>query len=78
MSDLQESIAELLADKSLRGEARVIALADLLDAGPVFEVWPLKTRVEVEQVEAYGLTIGLDANGDACRVEFPWGADTDG
>jgi hypothetical protein len=35
----------------------------------------LGARVQVEQVEAYGLTIGLDANGNAVTVEFPYGAE---
>lgn len=76
--DLYEAIAEVLADRSLKGESRVDALAALLGEGPVYEVWPRKTRVEVRMVEAYGLKLGLDANDEACRVEFPWGADTDG
>lgn len=76
--DLRESIAAVLADRSLRGEARIDALAALLDDDPLFEVWPRKTKVEVREIEAYGLKLGLDANDEACRVEFPWGADTDG
>lgn len=76
--DLYESIAAVLSDRSLRGESRIDALAALLDDGPVYEVWPRKTKVEVREIEAYGLKLGLDANDEACRVEFPWGADIDG
>jgi len=77
MSDLYDAIAKVLSDGSLRDGARIDALAELLDSGPVFEVWPRKTRVEVREVEAYGLKLGLDANDEATRVEFPWGADLD-
>jgi hypothetical protein len=30
-------------------------------------------RIPVETVEAYGLTISVDANGNAVEVSSPWG-----
>lgn len=31
-------------------------------------------RVAIEHVEVYGLEIGVDANGNASTVQFPYGA----
>lgn len=31
-------------------------------------------RVPIEHAEVYGLRIGVDANGNAATVEFPYGA----
>ena len=31
-------------------------------------------RVAIETVRAYGLSIGVDGNGNATRVDFPYGA----
>ena len=31
-------------------------------------------RVAIETVQAYGLSIGVDGNGNAARVDFPYGA----
>lgn len=33
------------------------------------------TAVGIETVEAYGLTLKLDANGDAAQITFPYGAE---
>ena len=41
----------------------------------VYAVTVEKSRMGVETIQAYGLTITLDANGDAARVEFPHGAE---
>lgn len=41
----------------------------------VHEVEVVGARVQIEQVEAYGLSIGLDANGNAVTVGFPYGAE---
>lgn len=32
-------------------------------------------RVAIEEVTIYGLVIGVDANGNASTVDFPYGAD---
>jgi hypothetical protein len=74
---MRDDIAEILNDRKLRGDARIDALEALFDP-EIYEAWPHKTRVEVEQVQAYGLELGLDANGEACRVTFPYGAQIDG
>jgi hypothetical protein len=74
---LEQEILSILRSRLPRAE-QVAMLIDLFPEpdGPVVdEVWPRQTRCEVERVEAYGLTLGLDANGDACRVEFPYGAE---
>lgn len=73
---LADDVRGILDNRSLRGEARIAALVALLDP-VVYEVWPRKTHAEIDSVEAYGLSIGLDANGYACAVEFPYGAETD-
>lgn len=56
-------------------EDKIREIVKYIESGDEIEIaWPNRTRVEVEQVEAYGLVLGVDANGEACRVEFPWGA----
>lgn len=76
-SDLAARIREALVGKTKRDE-QVAAMVELIEAEReidfVWEVYPDRTRVEVERAEAYGLTFGLDANGEACRVNFPYGA----
>lgn len=73
---MHDEIRAILDDRKLRGEARVEALAALFDPF-VYEVYPMKTHVEVEQVTVYGLELGVDANGYASRVLFPDGAEID-
>lgn len=76
-SDLGARIRDALVGKTKRDE-QVAAMVAFVEGEKevdfVYEVYPDRTRVEVERVEAYGLTIGLDANGEACRIEFPYGA----
>jgi hypothetical protein len=79
MSDdnLAARVRDALVGKTKRDE-QVAAIVELIEGEAevdfVWEVYPDRTRVEVEQVEAYGLTLGVDANGEACRVNFPYGA----
>jgi len=44
-------------------------------AEEVHEVDVVGSRVVVETVEAYGLVIGVDANGNAATITFPHGAE---
>jgi len=76
--ELAKRVREALVGKTKRDE-QVAAIVELIKDGEggfdfVWEVYPDRTHVEVEQVEAYGLTLGIDANGEACRVNFPYGA----
>ena len=78
---LAATVREALVGKTKRDEQvkAIVALIEGLDRVDfVWEVYPDRTRVEVEQVKAYGLTLGIDANGEACRVEFGYGAYLDG
>jgi hypothetical protein len=74
---LAADIREALVGKTKRDE-QVAAMVELIEGLDrvdfVWGVYPDRTRVEVERAEAYGLTFGLDANGEACRVNFPYGA----
>jgi hypothetical protein len=47
--------------------------AHLFENGWVTKVEVHHARVGVETVEAYGLIITLDANGNAVDVSSPWG-----
>lgn len=71
-ADLEQDIQAILRSEQPRAE-QVTALAELLTVGAIGEVTLPTTRVEVERVEAYGLVLGLDAAGNAVRVEFPNG-----
>lgn len=76
-SELAGRIRDALVGKTKRDDqvAAMVAFVEAENAVDfVYEVYPDRTRVEVEHVEAYGLTLGLDANGEACRVNFPYGA----
>lgn len=78
-ADLEQEILIILRERMSRAD-RVTALAELIyEFGDpvVYGVEPRRTSVQVEQVEVYGLLIGLDANGDACRIDFPYGAEVD-
>lgn len=71
----EDDIRSIFADNRTN-EARIRALVEYVDGyAETWSAWPKKARVQVEQVEAYGLVLGVDANGDACRVDFPRGAD---
>lgn len=75
--DLAKSVREALVGLTKRGDqvAAIVKLINSLsDLEDFYEAFPHSTFVEVERVEAYGLEIGLDANGDACRIAFPYGA----
>ena len=78
--ELVKGVREALVGKTKRDD-QVEAIVAFIEAETgfdfVYEVYPDRTRVEVEQVEAYGLTLGIDANGEACRVNFPYGAHLD-
>lgn len=70
MSDdgLTRQVREALTGKATQHD-RVQAVVALIRERDevIFEAYPMHTRVEVEQVEAYGMRLGLDANGDACH-----------
>jgi hypothetical protein len=80
----QPSTDERLTDaiRSVNPRISATKLGELLDAieelmpgeAGIFGVAVEGTRVVVETIEAYGLTIGVDANGRAAEVAFPDGA----
>ncbi|GAA0469423.1 hypothetical protein Aca07nite_27890 [Actinoplanes capillaceus] len=51
----------------------IVAL--LLDDSLIYEIEVCRTRAGIEHVDAYGLLITLDANGEAAAIEFPYGAE---
>lgn len=72
VKDLESRLREILPN------ARHKTLDAILDACAealsVSEVEPGKTHAPIETVHAYGLVLGVDANGYAATVEFPHGA----
>lgn len=77
----EQIIAELLPDGS-RSENKRLALAqtivsELEEAGLLMEelstVEVYGARVPVETVQAYGLSIEVDAHGNAVTINSPWG-----
>lgn len=66
-------LAELLPKSAHK---HIPAILDHFDPPEIAEVEIVGGRVRVEEVEAYGLVIDVDANGNATAVRFPYGAVT--
>lgn len=73
-NDLREQIAEILPKSQHHKIDRIL---DVIDPEQylISTVEVLRSAVGIETVEAYGLTIKLDANGDAAEITFPYGAE---
>ena len=72
---IEDDVREILANN--RGASRLVlrALAEYVESFQLIsEALPRNTHAEIGQVEAYGLELGIDANGYATRVRFPYGA----
>ncbi len=80
-ADMEKVIAKLLPGKLSNWRRAEVAeeIADeltsegLLFPDGITAVEVPGARVPVETVDAYGLTIAVDANGNAVRVSSPWG-----
>lgn len=71
---IESDIREIFADNR-KTEDKISALVSYIEGFErIDEAYPRNTHAEVEQVEIYGLDLGIDANGYACRVTFPDGA----
>lgn len=70
--DDREWLTELLPKSAHK---HVDAILRYFREDPVSEVEIVGARVEVERIEAYGLIVGLDANGNAVSIRFPYGAE---
>lgn len=71
--DLEDRLREILPKTQHK---KIEAIMDACGSAlTVSEVAPHKTHAPIETVQAYGLTIGIDANGYAASVEFPDGAE---
>lgn len=68
----REWLLELLPKSAHK---KIDQILDYFAPEVVAEVEIVGARVQVERVEAYGLRIGLDANGNAVTIEFPYGAE---
>ncbi len=71
---LRENLLDILPKSQ---HSKIDKIIELVTPEP-WSVWSVDvgmSRAAIETVEAYGLTIGVDANGDAATVEFPYGAD---
>ncbi|WP_371409767.1 hypothetical protein OG423_14275 [Micromonospora zamorensis] len=73
MSEHSKFLADLLP-KSAHTKIPAI-LSYFGQAEATHEVDVVGARVPVETVEAYGLLIGVDANGNAATITFPHGAE---
>lgn len=69
-----EDVMAIMTQRGLSREQRAARIVEYF-AGPVHEVWPRNTHAAIETVQAYGLRIGVDANGHAAEVHFPDGAE---
>jgi hypothetical protein len=77
--DIQEMLAEHLPKNvsQKRRDALTAAIGELLDDGDGDLLGAVDiegARCAVERVEAFGLELELDANGNASTVHFPFGA----
>lgn len=76
MDDFREFLKNLPGKMSAKSIDAIVEYVDA--AGPadgIVETVELAyARVPVETVEAYGLSIAVDANGNAVTVSFPAGA----
>ena len=72
--ELRSELAEILPKSQHK---KIDAIVALIEPEPwsITAVDVAMAHVGIETVEAYGLVIKLDANGDAASVEFPYGAD---
>lgn len=69
----REVLAETLPKSAHKHIDKILDRLGVPEATRMVEI--VGARVEVEEVDAYGLTIGVDANGNAARVYFPHGAE---
>ncbi|RLK22673.1 hypothetical protein DER29_0512 [Micromonospora sp. M71_S20] len=69
-------LAEILPKSAHRHIGRILDTLGLPEVVRAVDV--VGARVPVETVEVYGLSIGLDANGNAATVGFPHGAEVSG
>lgn len=72
--DEAEEVRSILTDRSLKVDERVEQiLFYFLGGAPSETVEIVGARCPVEKIEAYGLAIELDANGNAATVRSPYG-----
>ncbi len=67
-------VVEILGRRGMSREERARAILEYA-LSELYVAYPRKTHAGVETVEAFGLTIRVDANGYAAEVHFPNGAD---
>lgn len=73
MSDLESRLREILPKTQHK---KIEAIMDAFEeALTVTEVAPRQTHAPIGTVRAYGLVLGVDGNGEAATVEFPYGAE---
>lgn len=70
--EAREWLTELLPKAAHK---KIDAILDYIAPESVREVEIVGARVAIERVEAYGPEIGVDANGNAATVRFPYGAE---
>jgi hypothetical protein len=70
--DNREWLLDLLPKSAHK---HIDAILEYFALQPASVVEVIGARVGVEEVDAYGLHITLDANGNAERVVFPYGAE---
>lgn len=75
MIDIDVFREELAAILPKSQHKKIEPIVALLDDTLIYTVDVCKSRAGISPVEAYGLTITIDANGDAATVDFPYGAE---
>lgn len=73
MSEHSQFLADLLPKSAHTKIPAILSYFGQAEAASKANI--VGSRVPVETVEAYGLSIGVDANGNAATVEFPHGAE---
>ena len=68
-------IENLLKGTSGSFRRKAEAVVRYFEPAEITEAFPNNTHAAIETVEAYGLSIGVDANGYASKISFPYGAD---
>lgn len=71
---VESDVRKILKDNRLTDDKVRALVAYIEGFESVYEAHPCNTHAAIETVEVYGLVIGVDANGYASEVHFPYGA----
>ena len=69
----REELSRILPKSQHKKIEPIVAL--LVEDPLIYEVEVCRSRIGIEHIDAYGLSLTLDANGEAAAIEFPYGAE---